>query len=1025
MLPKLRFCLSVFFLSFASLLATSLHAAAIESLSELRKIARKTSPAEPHSLSLEATVLYASRATSELLLHDQTADAHLAIALNDSDLKPGDRITLSGSATLTPLADRIAVKAITLVDNDGLHGETESSNTIHLAAGYHPFRLEWFNAIGEPGLIVEMESPSLPRLRFPADLVFNDLPMSPDEPPSPGLNYKTYHGNWWALPPSLNALMPIDSGTTPGFDVSIAKQKEFVAIEFSGYLKIPETNNYTFYLLSDDGSRLFLEPSSLSIEKTASTPLPKPLFLAPGQTLPDSAAFTWTSVEGQVSQANLDDAQPYLLLSSGLGETRIHIANTTDLKSSDLLQKRILVTGSASPRKTFDGYSVLGDLYTQSAKQIQILPDPQATPLPISEVERLPDNKLDGRFLVRIQGVVTNPIPGGYALVMQDETRAIFVDLNRIRPAPILLGERIEIEGFVQAGEFSPFLNATKLTRLGLGVMPTPLVPTREEILNGSLHSQYVLIEGYVLALDQRTLTLRTRAGTLNVTLETSPTPDLLNAVLEIKGCLRSFWDPVTREIEIGKIELNSAAIQVTRKAPLDLFNVSKKQLSDLLKFDPYANVFQRSKITAQVLQQDKNQLYLLDDSHGFRATLSNEANFEPGDVVELVGFPEFDGPSPLFTHAIARLIGQNTLPEPTPLDASDALLDENDSTLVEVVGELLGMGLQDGRWTLQLRMGPHVFAAPLQGDSANPPSYEPGSELNIKGVFVGLGGNRSLGQSIEAFEILVDSPQSIQILSTPPWWNITRLILLLTALSIILLLALLWIKSLQRQVALKTDLLKTALEERHHVEQEEALNRERSRLAYDLHDELGAGLTEVGLLGTLAATESLPAEQRQGHLSRLSDKVRHLVMSLDEIVWAVNPKYDSISSFVSYYTFYAQQFLELAKLPCRFDVQEDLPELPLTSRVRHSLFLCFKEALNNIVRHAKATEVVVRISVNNDELRVTICDNGCGLGESIHNPGTDGLASIRDRLDNLGGRCELESNPNSGTIVRLILPLS
>lgn len=984
----------------------------------------------PHAVDLEATVWTANPRAGALVISDDSGAVDLRADWSGNTFQPGDRVAVTGEALITDFGDSLELRSTPIVDNDGLHGEEERSGSIHLEAGLHPLRLQWFNAIGEPGLIVEYEGPGIPRERFPLSASDEAAPLQlfvSEDSLQRGFSFRSFRGRWWALPPNMSALSHDLAGIVPGFDVSVAQQKEFVGIEFSGYIEIPTSGAYTFHLLSDDGSRLFLGAPSLALQKIASgTELPLPAPVAPGQVLTHDKTFQYSTVEGTVVRIDPSDTAPNLSLDSGVGLIHVEFADSKDLPWRELLDRSIRATGALRRSRTLEGIPIAGTLFAQDAKSIELLSPLSETPVltPIEAIERFDSARIADDKNVRIQGVVTNSIAGGYAIVLQDSSRAIFVDLNRLRPKPIQTGDLLEISGEVRAGEFSPFIDATALRRLGSGVMPKPLEATRDEIINGSLHSQYAEIEGFVLAMDRRSVTLRTRAGVLNIDLEVAPSADWLNAVLRLRGCLRSFWDPVTREVEVGKLELNSAEIEVVRPAPADLFHVSRKQASELLRFDPNASAFQRVRLVAQVALVDGAQLYLMDQNHGLRATLAEKSQFARGDVVEIAGFPEFDGPSPHFAHSIARKLETRPLPSPRSLDPENPLDDRYDATLVSVEGELVGMGIEDESWTLQIRSGSTVFAAPIISTSSRKPRYELGSRLRLVGVYSGLGGSRALGLPIDAFELMVASPADVAVVATPPWWTMPRLLTLVGALCVVLLAALLWIKSLQRQVAAKTDQLKSVLEERHRVEQEEALASERSRLAYDLHDELGAGLTEVGLLGTLAAAESLPSEKRQSHLARLSDKVRHLVMSLDEIVWAVNPKYDSLSSFVSYYTFYAQQFLELANVRCRFDVAEDLPEEPLTSRVRHSLFLCFKEALTNVARHAHATEVVIRIRCEDRQLAVSISDNGCGLRASIQNPGTDGLASISERLDNLGGSCELQSGEGHGTTVRLMLPL-
>jgi signal transduction histidine kinase len=179
-------------------------------------------------------------------------------------------------------------------------------------------------------------------------------------------------------------------------------------------------------------------------------------------------------------------------------------------------------------------------------------------------------------------------------------------------------------------------------------------------------------------------------------------------------------------------------------------------------------------------------------------------------------------------------------------------------------------------------------------------------------------------------------------------------------------------------------------------------------------------------MLGFLANDRVIAPERKAGYLWQMTEKARQLVTALDEIVWAVNPRYDSLASLAGYYSLYAQRFLSLASLACHLEIAERLPDCPLDSKVRHSLFLAFKEALNNVVRHAEASEVRLRILVEDDELIVAVTDNGRGLQPAaVTEAGMDGLANMRARMSALGGRCEIRSAPAQGTTVLFGVRLS
>ncbi|MDR3458788.1 MAG: two-component regulator propeller domain-containing protein [Verrucomicrobiae bacterium] len=207
-------------------------------------------------------------------------------------------------------------------------------------------------------------------------------------------------------------------------------------------------------------------------------------------------------------------------------------------------------------------------------------------------------------------------------------------------------------------------------------------------------------------------------------------------------------------------------------------------------------------------------------------------------------------------------------------------------------------------------------------------------------------------------------------------------------------------------------------------LEHQRALELERNRIARDLHDDLGVGLTEIGLLGDLAGTSNeLPPADRE-RLEEITGRARTLAASLDEIVWAINPANDTSQSLVDYLFPYAQKLLGSAGIRCRLEAAEPLPAGNLNAEERHEFFHAYKEALNNIIRHAGATEVQVTMAAAAGGLLIRIADNGCGVEEVAGKGAHHGLAGMRERLIRLGGRCELTSNAGGGTVVTFLIPV-
>ncbi len=207
-------------------------------------------------------------------------------------------------------------------------------------------------------------------------------------------------------------------------------------------------------------------------------------------------------------------------------------------------------------------------------------------------------------------------------------------------------------------------------------------------------------------------------------------------------------------------------------------------------------------------------------------------------------------------------------------------------------------------------------------------------------------------------------------------------------------------------------------------LEHQRALESERTRIARDLHDDLGVGLTEIGLLGDLVGASSQLPQTGREQLQEITGRARSLAASLDEIVWAINPVNGTSQSVAEYFFEYAQRLLGKAGIRCRLELTEPMPDGNLGAEDRHEVFHAFKEALNNIIRHSNATEVRVKLSAVNGDLCICVADNGKGFVEPGGEGSRDGLVGMHERLRHLGGRCEINGASGDGTTVTFTIPM-
>lgn len=254
----------------------------------------------------------------------------------------------------------------------------------------------------------------------------------------------------------------------------------------------------------------------------------------------------------------------------------------------------------------------------------------------------------------------------------------------------------------------------------------------------------------------------------------------------------------------------------------------------------------------------------------------------------------------------------------------------------------------------------------------------------------------------------------SLAFIIQPPfwrtWWFLSAVSLALLA-SIIGIVHYVSTQKLQRQLAA--------------LRQKEALEKERARIARDIHDQVGASLTQVSLLGELVESDKESPEEIEQHAKQICQTALETTRALDEIVWTVNPSNDTLDGLITYICKNAQDYLEVAGLRYRLETPPELPNAPISPEVRHNVFLASKEAVTNVVRHAQASEVRIRLRLNANFFTLEIEDNGRGLGGM--NPEAaqrrNGLRNMRKRMEDVGGAFAMEPGAEGGTRVTLKAP--
>jgi signal transduction histidine kinase len=986
-------------------------------------------------LQLEFTVCAASSPKAGVLIAQDYSGVEL-LQLGDfgREIRPGERLLIRDWYSLIRKRDSgIELTIGPVADNDGMHMRRTWGGTIALKPGLYPVRLDWFNTLSSYNLEVSCLLSNEPFV-LATNLWHEEIEKASGRPVLlPGLRAECYLG-YWECAPNFGLLEPVKVGVVTNFDVDFKKRDEMVGIRYSGFFSAPSEGKYHFRVRSDDGSLLYIRKPEIPLVTIGFTNAPQPVADFRKWVVDSAEERRWLTIEGRVAYAARNGKSLGLELHSGSDAIWVIVADAAGLDASSMVNSKLRVAGVGRPVLAPGEQLRLGVVCAVGTNDLtvierpMVLADDKVTLTTAAQVQSLSMEQARRGVPVKLRGVVTavrNSPYGGW-MSLQDETRGIFVRLGNRTNAMPAFRERWEVSGHSDAGDFAPVVIAEKVRLLGEGALPEPLHPAWRELVNGSRDVQWAELQGVVTAIASNKVTLVMPEGNLDVLMHSyyeAQLKPLLNSIVRIRGVLYALWNAENHEVRMGAVEMRNATINVDTPAPADPFDVAPKSLRELLMFDTQATAVRRVKVHGQIVYADQKRACLQENDIGIRLLPAGKMMVRAGDVVEAVGYPDLGQSGLILREAALRKTGV------APLIASKVLGDADygeqalDSTRVRLEGLLLGWHLEQGALVLEMQTETHLYVARGDPRAAQTMSLRPGSMLALEGVFVVGNYGRVGKRGVDSFELLLNSPRDITVLSQPSWWTLQRLLIVVGVLVIVLTLTVVWITQLRRLVEVRTRQLHHEVLEREEAERMHALEAERTRIARDLHDDLGARLTEISILANRGQHPKAPAEGVPALFKTIADKVRGLITALDGIVWAVNPEDNSLQSVADYLSDFASEYLSLSNITCRFDVPVSLPATMLSGRLRHDLLLAVKESLNNIVRHAKATEVEFRIAVADGRLEIAISDNGRGVDLGLRRHG-NGLKNLPVRLARIGGTYEIESAAGKGTQARIRLRL-
>ncbi len=666
-----------------------------------------------------------------------------------------------------------------------------------------------------------------------------------------------------------------------------------------------------------------------------------------------------------------------------------------------------------------------------------------------AQIRALSEKEASETIVVHLRGIYMGGAdPEGIAFIMQDETDGIYVQA----PAELLIsierGDLIEVEGVVNPGGFAPIVLAHSLQKIGLGKIPKPKQVTLDELYAGQMDAQWVEFSGVVRSVEPKVSTdtappppgtrykvpsqeevsipsskvkMKLASGLARVMVELNGPMDpeeYVDAEIRLRGLCFNLHNRNRQYVKPFVQVPEGVEVQVLTGPAPSLFDSPPSSIANLLRFGQQNdNHGHRVHIQGVVVHHRPGVvMWVRDGGDCLRVESAQVLALQPGDIVDVLGFPVPGEYSPLLEDAIYRKRAFGEMPRPYVItDVSNAL--RNDANLVQMDAKLVELRrFPEGVELTFDWIGQTIRAHIFQEESDPIPSeWKVGSVIQVTGVCevmtdeAGPLGGLWIPRS---FELLLRSTDDVLIIKSPPWWNAERLAWLLLG---FLLLAL-------GMIAVTVWISKRRVQDQEHrramAETEfSAILNERNRVAREIHDTLSQGLGSISVQLELVRTyaNELSPEIRK-HLGTAHQLTREALREARNSIWNMrshvlenNDLGDALSRIL-------KQLTEGKGIDS--DVGVEGTRRRLSPMIENNLLRIGQEAITNACNHAKPKNIKVRLNYEDRLVQLSIEDDGIGFDGNAEPPTmrqSFGLVGIRERADLIGGNVDLVSNPGMG----------
>jgi signal transduction histidine kinase len=762
--------------------------------------------------------------------------------------------------------------------------------------------------------------------------------------------------------------------------------------------------------------------------------LPRPDEMALNERMSADDNFRWVEAEGQVRFAGVDGNVAFLELSDGQAQIQVRVLHSSPELSSRIRNAAVRVEGVSEGVFDSKGILIPGIIWVPSEDHLSVVDTVKTNLSPITTVQTPAPNSPGADSTIGFygtRGVVTfsDRVLNRDYIFVQEDTAAVFISFrDRHFNNELHVGEWVEVGGGLQPGKNLPTINPLVLSKLGWHSMPAPITQPVQLPVPGNKDGKWTEIEGVVRSLNPNgTVRLMGKAGPFCFWLGQTPT-NCLSRYVDAKIRVRGVLSVAAPEAPLLLVP-SRQYLDVEEDAPGDPFQSPTMAIADLTADALDPSSVHRVRLSGSVTYCDGLSFFIQDNSGGLRVQKPEDLIVKMGEGVEVVGFPEMSGSTRMLTDVVVRWLKTPPQIEPRNLSFAGTLPFKQSDTLVRIDANLLNVKTIGTSRVLELQEQQRVFQATLANSSQRLPPIAPGSRLRITGVcdneavapqLNGKAGVEKL--SFGSLNIWLRSPADVMVLRGPPWWTLKKTVTLVGALLTVLAVALLWVdllrRRLERQRAAQLAFSQQILER---------LESERRRIAVNLHDSLGQVLLAIKNQALLAMQRSRDENELQHRLTEISGASSQAIEEVRQITHGLRPY--QLDRLGLTQAIRATVERASANSPILFASRVEDVDSVFDKDSEIHVYRIVQEAVNNIVKHSKATEATVVIKKRADVISLSIRDNGQGFDPSLkpssesHDLGY-GLSGIGERVRILGGTLLIDSRPGEGTTVTVEVPI-